>query len=143
MFCLDLVNCHDLDTEGLRHIVHIFPDLTRIGMLSAPQASWPLAPWPKVCVDSLVEISQLRRLELVGLSRLGTVAVGHAAPLERAIRAQQELGCSQMLDCLSFWMPHNYPCTQVRFRISPSDHQVFSGTAPGLGERLERAIEGD
>ena len=64
-------------------------------MLSAPQASWPLAPWPKVCVDSFVEISQLRRLELVGLSRLGTVAVGHAAPLERAIRAQQELGLLQ------------------------------------------------
>ena len=35
---LDLVNCHDLDTESLRQIVHLFPDLTRIGTVSGALA---------------------------------------------------------------------------------------------------------
>ncbi len=138
---LDLVNCHDLHTEGLRHIVHIFPDLTRIGMVSGP-----LAPWPKVCVDSFVEISQLRRLELVDLSGpglgrgLGNITVDQAEALECAIRAQQELGLLQpgVRLRLSKMMPHHNDI-HFQIRISSSYHQVLRGTAPG--GRLERAIE--
>jgi len=129
---LDLVNCHDLDTESLRHIVHLFPDLTRIGTVSAP-----LAPWPKVCVDSFVEISKLRKLELVDLSGLDTIPADQAEALECAIRAQQELGLMQPEVRLGLPILHNGTCIQLR--IGSSHHQVFSGTAPG--EQLELAID--
>jgi len=43
--------------------VCVFPNLTSVGMVTDSQA-----PWPKVCIDSFVEISQLRKLELVDLS---------------------------------------------------------------------------
>ena len=124
------MNCHDLDTEGLRHIVHLFPDLTSIGMVSGP-----LGPWSKVCVDSFVEISQLRRLQLVDLLGLGNITADQSEALERAIRADQELGLLQPEVRRRLPMLHNGTC----IRIGSSYHQVFSGIAPG--EQLELAIE--
>ena len=125
---LDLVRCYDLDMEGLRHIVHLFPELTSIGIVTDA-----LGPWSKVGVDSFVEISQLRKLELVDLSGLCDITA------DQAIRAQQELGLLQpdIRLRLAKMMPHNSTCIQLR--IGSSHHQRFSGTAPG--EQLEVAIE--
>jgi len=77
---LDLVSCCDLDNEGLSHIVCVFPALTSIGMVKDSQG-----PWPKVRIDSFVEISQLSKLELVDLSGLANITAGQAEALERAI----------------------------------------------------------
>ena len=87
---LDLVSWCDLDNEGLSHIVCVFPALTSIGMVKDSQG-----PWPKVRIDSFVEISQFHKLELVDLSGLANITAGQAEALERAIRAQQELGLLQ------------------------------------------------
>ena len=75
----------------MKQIVYIFPNLTSIGMIGTD----PLERWPKVCVDSFVEVSQLRKLRLVDLSGLGNFTADQAGALERAIRAQQELGLLQ------------------------------------------------
>ena len=123
-----------LYTEGLKHIVHLFPDLTSLGMLSDQTHSGheALRSWPNVCVDSFVEISQLRKLESVDLSGLGSITVGQAKALERAIRAQQELGLLQpsVILRLPKKMPHKGTCPQ--YQIGSSHHQLLcSGTAPG------------
>ena len=88
---LDVVCCHQLGTEGLKHIVHVFPNLTSIGMMTQSELSFK----PKVHIDSFVEISQWRKLELVDLSGLDYISAAQAEALKRAIRAQQELGLLQ------------------------------------------------
>ena len=130
---LDLVSCCDLDNEGLRHIVCGFPHLTSIGMVKESKGSWP-----KVCIDNFVEISQLRKLELVDLSGLANITAGQAEALERAIRAQQELGLllRDVRFCLSK-NPYDGTCTQLW--IDFSKQQFFSRIEPG--EQLEVALE--
>jgi len=131
---LDLVGCCQLGTEGLRHIVRVFPNLTSVGMVTDSQA-----PWPKVCIDSFVEISQLRKLELVDLSGLAHITAHQAEALERAIRAQQELGLLQpdVRLCLPKMFTQNGTCIQLW--IDSSHQQVFSRTEPG--EQLDVAID--
>ena len=87
--------------------------------------SGPLGPWPKVCVDSFVEISQWRRLDLVYLSGLGNITADQAEALERAIRAEQELGLLQPQVRLRLTMLHNGTCIQLR--IGSLYHQVLVG----------------
>ncbi len=131
---LHLVSCCDLDAQGLKHIVCIFPNLTSIGMITDS-----LARWPKVCVDSFVEVSQLRKLRLVDLTGLGSFTADQAEALERAIRAQQELGLLQpdVELRLPKMLPHGDTCIQLY--IDSSYQQVFSRTKPG--ERVEVAVE--
>ncbi len=49
---LDLESCHDLDTEGVRHIVCVFPSLSSISMSAESQL-----PRPMGGVDNFIEIS--------------------------------------------------------------------------------------
>ena len=130
---LDLVSCCDLDNEGLRHIVCVFPDLTSIEMVKDSKG-----PWPKVRIDSFVEISQLRKLELIDLSGLANITAGQAEALERAIRAQQELGLLQR--DVRFRLPKTpYDGTCTQLWVDLSQQQFFSGIEPG--EQLEVALE--
>ncbi len=87
---LELVCCRQLRTEGLRHLVHVFSNLTRIGLFTEADFSMP---WPRVSIDSFVEISQLRKLELVDLSGLVRVTVGQAKALESALEPNKSLAC--------------------------------------------------
>ncbi len=72
---------------------------------------------PVVCVDSFVEISQLRKLELVDLSGLDHITADQVEALEHAIRAQQNLGLLQPNFRLCLHMPkvipHNEICVQL------------------------------
>ena len=131
---LHLVSCCDLDTQGLKHIVYIFPNLTSIGMITDS-----LTRWPKVCVDSFVEVSQLRKLRLVDLTGLGNFTADQAGALERAIQSQQELGLLQSVVKLLLpkMIPHGDTCIQLY--MDSSHQQVFSRTKPG--ERVEVAVE--
>ena len=133
---LELVCCRRLGTEGLRHIVRVFPNLTSIGMVTKLDIQ---APWPMVCIDSFVEISQLRKLELVDLSGLINITADQAEALECAIRAQQELGLLQPI--VRLFLPnrstHNGTC--IHLWINSSHQQVFSRTEPD--EELDVAIE--
>ena len=92
-----------------------------------------------MCVDSFVEASQLRKLRLVDFTRLGNFTADQAEALERAIRAQQELGLLQpdVELCLPKMIPHGDTCIQLY--IDSSYQQVFSRTKPG--EPVEVAIE--
>ncbi len=96
---------------------------------------------PVVCVDSFVEISQLRKLELVDLSGLDHITADQVEALERAIRAQQELGLLQPDVTLNLQVPNkmHHNSDYVYFLVDSSQHQVFSGTKPD--EQLEVAIE--
>ena len=98
-----------------------------------------LARWSKVCVDSFVELSQLRKLKLVDLSGLGNFTADQAGALERAIRAQQELSLLQpdVELRLPKMIPHGGICFQLW--IDSSYQQVTSRTQPG--EQVEVAIE--
>ena len=130
---LDLVSCCDLDTEGLRHIVCVFSNLTSIGMVKDSQGRWP-----RVRIDSFVEISQLRKLELVDLSGLASITADQAQVLEHAIRGQQELGLLQRDVRLRLpRIPYDGTCTQLW--INSSHQHFFGGIEPG--EQLDVALE--
>jgi len=134
---LDLVCCRLLGTDGLRHIVHVFPNLTSIGIITESDLQ---APWPKACIDSFVDICQLRKLELLDLSGLAHITAHQAAALEHAIRAQQKLGLLQPIVnlCLPKRPTDNGTC--IHLLIDSSHQQVFSRTEPGeqLGVFVER-----
>ena len=134
---LHLDCCHDLDTEDLRHIVCVFPNLTSICISAESEVRRPMG-----CVDSFVALSQMRKLKLLDLSGLDHITADQVEALERAIRAQQNLGLLQPNFRLCLHMPkvipHNEICVQLL--IDSSHNQlVFSGTKPG--EQLEVAFE--
>jgi len=136
---LELVCCYDLDTAGLRHIVCVFPELTSIRMVAEPKEH--LVPWPVERVDSFVEISQLRKLELVDLSGLGNITADQAEALKCAIRAQQELGLLQPNVRLVLQVCQDDVSRRccVHLFFNSSQRQVFSETKPN--EQLEVAFE--
>jgi len=111
---LNLDCCRDLDTEGLRHIVCVFPNLTSISMSAESQAPWPIATG---CIDSFIELSQLRKLELLDLSGLDHITADQVEALERAIRAQQELGLLQPNFRLCLQMPKVIPHNELCFQL--------------------------
>ncbi len=134
---LKLDCCRDLDTEGLRHIVCVFPNLTSMSMSAESQAPWPIG-----CTDSFVELSQLRKLELLNLSGLDHITADQAEALERAIRAQQELGLLQPNLRLCLQIPKVTPDKELCVQLlidSSNDQLVFSGTKSG--EQLDVAFE--
>ncbi len=109
-------------------------------------------PWPRVSIDSFVEISQLRKLELVDLSGLVRVTVGRAKALECAIRAQQELGLLQ--PGIRLYLPnrkkrdidpeitmstHDDSC--IHLCIDSSHQHVFSRTQSGDGLDAYHAVQ--
>ena len=116
---LDLVYCRQLRTEGLRHPVHVFPNLTSSGMVTEVDFSmtWPRA---RASIDSFVDISQLHKLKLVDLSGLANITAGQAGALERAIKAQQELGLLQPAVRLYL------PIGKERERDGSRDYKVYS-----------------
>ena len=130
---MDVVCCRQLGTEGLKHIVHVFPNLTGIGMITESGLQ------PMVPIDSFVEISQLRKLELVDLSGLDHITADQAEALERAIRAQQELGLLQPTVRLRLPKRFTYNSTCFHLRTNSSHQQVFDKIEPY--EILDVAIE--
>lgn len=92
-------------------------------------------------IDNFVEISQLRKLEVVDLSGLNRITADQVRALECASRAQQELGLLQPDVALMLQVPNKmHPNSRcVQFLVRSSHHQVFSGTKPD--EQLEVAIE--
>ena len=108
-------------------------------MSAESQAPWPIAVG---CIDSFIELSQLRKLELLDLSGLDHITADQVEALERAIRAQQELGLLQPNLRLCLQMPKVIPHNELCFQLlidSSHDQLVFCGTKPG--EQLDVVFE--